>query len=303
MSGMRLISTNKRGVVMFLFFHRVLLEECIKEVKKTNLIGVDSINEKDKLYYRDILKGYTPAELSYVDNFEIDGKREIIATLLSLKLKKVIDIIDNKILIRDYNIENLKSTEKFILQHIKNGKVRIKYNSFKNKIIEEATEDKIVEEHPTFTTAKSLYQLPATLNFILMMIILAVCIVKIFFQYIFEKINNIETQEVVLSVILFIIMLPFIIFCTNSKKFFSSTYFANLVRRKLKCDFFKRTSKGEELNEKIEGLKKYIKDYSLLNERESNSLDVWEEYLIYSVLFDEKSKNILKEMSCLVKIK
>ena len=39
-----------------------------------------------------------------------------------------------------------------------------------------------------------------------------------------------------------------------------------------KCEFLKRSSKGEDINTKIEGLKKYIKDYSLLNEKNKDEV-------------------------------
>lgn len=56
----------------------------------------------------------------------------------------------------------------------------------------------------------------------------------------------------------------------------------------------KRTSKGRELNLKLEGLKEYLKDYSLLDEREVKEIELWEDYLIYSVMFGQ-NKNIVEE--------
>lgn len=43
---------------------------------------------KYKAYYRDILKNYSPAELSYIDKFEILFRNDVAASLLSLELNK-----------------------------------------------------------------------------------------------------------------------------------------------------------------------------------------------------------------------
>jgi uncharacterized membrane protein len=55
-----------------------------------------------------------------------------------------------------------------------------------------------------------------------------------------------------------------------------------------------RTDKGEEINKKLEGLKIFIRDFSILNGREKKELILWKEYLIYSVMFNI-NKKVLKE--------
>ena len=55
-----------------------------------------------------------------------------------------------------------------------------------------------------------------------------------------------------------------------------------------------RTKKGEEFNKKLEGLKMYLKDYSDLADREENEVVIWEEYLVYSVLFNQNTTIIQK---------
>ena len=59
-----------------------------KKEYKNQLSKIDYKNEEE--YYRDILNGYSPFILSYIDNFIFEGKRDIIATVLNLKLKQVI---------------------------------------------------------------------------------------------------------------------------------------------------------------------------------------------------------------------
>ena len=57
----------------------------------------------------------------------------------------------------------------------------------------------------------------------------------------------------------------------------------------------RRTNKGEEINIKLEGLKNYIQEYSKLEEKNTKDMLLWEEYLIYSVIFNIND-NVIKEM-------
>lgn len=70
----------------------------------------------------------------------------------------------------------------------------------------------------------------------------------------------------------------------------------------IQSTLYLRTKKGEELNKKIEGLKKYIRDYSSLYEKGRKDLIIWEEYLIYSVIFDINDTTIVNEISNLIDI-
>ena len=47
----------------------------------------------------------------------------------------------------------------------------------------------------------------------------------------------------------------------------------------------------------VEALKNYLKDYTLLDEQEKDGIVVWEEYLVYSVLFNQNKKMIEKYKS------
>lgn len=51
-----------------------------------------------------------------------------------------------------------------------------------------------------------------------------------------------------------------------------------------------KTEKGYELYTKIVGLKNYIKDYSNLSESELKEITIWEDYLIYAIIFNNTSK-------------
>ena len=63
---------------------------------------------------------------------------------------------------------------------------------------------------------------------------------------------------------------------------------------KLKKNNGIRTLKGEEVNLKLEGLKNFLNDFSLLNEKSKEELIIWQDYLIYSVIFNQNTKIVDK---------
>lgn len=88
---------------------------------------------------------------------------------------------------------------------------------------------------------------------------------------------------VITLIIVLILYLPFAII----------TYFYTYIIKNIENDFV-RTNKGNSVNEKLEGLKHYLSDFSLMNERDEKSLTLWEDYLIYSVIFNQNTKIIKK---------
>lgn len=51
-----------------------------------------------------------------------------------------------------------------------------------------------------------------------------------------------------------------------------------------------KTQKGYEIFTKIVGLKNYIKDYSMLSDSELKEIAIWDDYLIYAIIFNNTSK-------------
>lgn len=47
-------------------------------------------------------------------------------------------------------------------------------------------------------------------------------------------------------------------------------------------DIYKLTHDGEELSKKVSGFKNYLKDFSIINEREVSEVKLWKEYLIWA---------------------
>lgn len=276
--------------VLFLIIMLALIYITIKFTAKKaiqeNMSEIDF--SKDKDYYREILKQYTPAELSYIDDYKVEIPREIVAIILNLKLKNKIEISGNEIKVIDSNLENLRKTEKYVLQNIVDGKVKIGNSGYiESYAQDEAIEDELVEKN---SERKGKERVKKMIIKILLIEIL------LFLSFIFicsntEKINALNNNTIVIAIYLLILGISFF-----------TIPIIMFVYPLMQINSYSRTEEGEEINKKIEGLKQYMKDYSLLKEKEQNELVLWEEYLIYSVIFGLNNTKITEDISKMIEI-
>jgi len=231
--------------------------------------------KKYKGYYRECIKKYSPAVLSYIDNFEIDNYKDIIATLLNLKLKKYIDITETGIQILNNNLENLAHNERYLLNNLNNWNTKI----FKESVIRDAEKSRLIE----FRTdgMKGIYKR--------LIILFIVCIILIL---LWNIIYTLPDGEIYLGnnfiIKLDINIISTIMLCgILGIPFMMLPYaFVYLIASGL----YVRSKKGNEINEMLEGLKNYIKECTILNKRSMDELILWEDYLIYSVIFNQNKK-------------
>ena len=149
------------------------------------------------------------------------------------------------------------------------------------RIKEDAMIDNLIEEKKDFRKRK----IKKIVNSIILFII-----IMFSEQYIFKIIpeGKIENTLIIIAVILLYTILVFL------SGFYPiiSTISIIIYTVKYKLDPYFRTEKGKEINKKIEGLKNYLKNYSLLHEKERESVQIWEDYLAYSVWFEQNKKII-----------
>ena len=248
----------------------------IKRFKKDKLSEIDF--KKHEAYYRDILKNYSPAELSYIDKFEILPQNDIAASLLSLELNNNI-YLDNQIQINDTSTENISSNEKYILDSIEDGKItNLNETEFTTKVKEDAIRNGLLKESK-IEWGKFTRVLILSLSFMALMIFICITLFSDFVS------NPTNIADWKLFILMFAILL--ILYLPISIGIYFNTYIV-----KMKKNSYIRTKKGEELNENLEGLKNYLKDYSNIHEKDEKSLTLWEDYLIYSVIFNQNTKVI-----------
>lgn len=284
-------------VVFFFSCIYIAYKVSSKKVRKTKLSSID-INEYNG-YFRDILKEYSVSVLSYIDDFKLDYPSDLIAMLLQMEYKKIISFNEDRITINEYNGE-LKPSEKVILDSIENGK--LKWFGYNN--LEQITKDDI-NEKPTLsiTPARHLFEKSikeegvscglleekeASKKILVKDIVFSIIIYVIAGFLLSSLINYLTSLDEINFEIIYFIPLP--ILCLFMIFFPMYKYFALLnLCVKLKEDNYFRTKKGEEVNKRLEGLKNFLKDFSILSEREKHEIALWDEYLIYSVLFNHNN--------------
>ena len=277
-------------IIQFVSFY-FYIKHSANKARKENMSKIDF--SRDKGYYRTILKTYSPAELSYIDDFKVNYKREIVATVLSLELKGKVKIENDGISILDNHDENLRKTERFILKSIDNRKVKITDSGYIDSYAQdEAIEDELIIKNTDQIGRKRVIKE--------ILCQLTLCLISILIFAVFcsncEKLNDANTVIKVMSMILSFIAF-FIIWIEIG--YGTIGIFIYYI---MQINSYRRTEKGEEINKNIEGLKQYIKDYSLLKDKDKEALTVWEEYLIYSVIFDINDAKIVQKIFDFVEI-
>lgn len=268
-------------------------QKAAEDVRKESLSKIDF--QRDADLYRDILKEHSIASLSYIDDFQMKTKREISATLMNLYLKKKILIEETGITVLDYNLENLKRSEVYIIQSIEDGKVKLENeNGFLSEVQQEALEDGLIEKLTEKTKKERMIKKvkKKILNAILLFGGFAIFCSNV------EKLNELSD-----GVAITIAIAAVILFMYGFKKLIGFGALSVLAYAVMQTTAYQRTEKGEEINKKIEGLKQYIKNYSMLSQAEKEVLEIWEEYLLYSIIFDLNKTGTVEKLFELIDIK
>lgn len=266
-------------MLAFLCFSKMSFDFSKKIVEIEN--GQFDIN-KEKNYYRDILNNYTTLELAYIESMKELNEDDVIAELLTLEKKKVIKFENNKIVRINNNVSN---SQGYLLKKSKSGKVVMDgYDEITGRVESELIQKGIIVKEKNI------------LKDILMMILKTVLVViaSIVSLYVMSITEIYELNRFMLyfTGILFIILIVIIMF--------SFIYLISYTIHKINS--YELTEKGKEIKIKLNGLKRYIKDFSNLDEKDKNFLTLWDEYLIYSVMFGE-NESVKKEMESLLDIK
>lgn len=246
-----------------------------------SLTSVDFINSKE--LYRDLLNKYSAMSLAYIDDFSKDPLKYVVITALELELKNKITINDNGVEVIDKSVDNLYESERYILNNVKRGRIFVKDSSeFLELAKKECIEYGLVEENAECGKP----QVGNKIQLIIKGIVKVLVYLAILFGIIVGLVIFGETDfggftyQIHLAMLFLLAYLPIGLFL-NYVAYHQSITILSF-----------RTKKGEEVNTKIEGLKNYIKRYSLLKDREKEQLLLWDDYLIYSVMFNENKKVI-----------
>lgn len=264
-----------------LLFIPVLALRSVKRKYYKYRLSIDEFS-KNKDYYRDLLQEYNPLELSYNNNYQLDDNAYI-AMLLYLENKKIITYDKDKINVNQKNVQESSDVVKEFLSSLtidKTNKITISKTNI-TKLVDMSCKEKGLLTMGKIPKTK--FWIDVTLSVIGYGII----------YYVWKNINAILNllpatdnvffvmliMSLLIGLMLIIIFYPFIII---------SKY--GLLSIIFKVDHSKRTKMGNEVNYNLEGLKNFIRDFSLLSEKEKKELVIWDEYLVYSVMFGNNKK-------------
>jgi len=275
------------GILFLLFIFSIIanieitaiyfgIKIAIKKHKKDKLEKIDFKNDG---YYKEKIPEYSPAVLSYVDDFTLD-KKDIVATLLSLELKKKIKIKD-KLEVIDDTYDGLTDNEKYIFKKAKNNDLKnVNMEEFKQVVAKEAKDKGLIEEKSVVKSrVDRLLWSSVGISVALMVIVFA------FLNNYIMLINN-DTAIIICFVCVFIIITCAMVVPCAVIAYISHYSILRTI------DPYIRSKQGKEINIRLEGLKKYIKEFSTLDEKTKEYLTLWEEFLIYSVMFGTNDKII-----------
>ena len=265
----------------------IFIEKAVKYGKK--LSSIKKFVPEQKLdYFRDLPeKDTTPGEAVYIlkepyNAFSRHFGKIFSATLLDLKLKDYIDLRvektdknKDKIYLKKLkeSDSNLKSDERRILDFA--------YKKIKKKTeVEMKTLEQYIEKHPA--------GVEALINGCLKAIESQLKESKMFDKKQKEEFSNYAGLSGVYYVFAIVTL------------FWAFPLAIILLINGLICGSIKKranvlTQKGVDSKEKWKGLKKYMEDFSLLNEKEIPAIEVWEHYLVYATAFGIADK-VLKQL-------
>lgn len=243
------ISINLTGIIA-IFLQKIYEENIINKYEKL------CKTEKYE-YYRDILKNESPAILSYCYNKKVNVEDEVVAILLNLKLKRIIELSDNKLTILKNDVK-LNNHEEYVLNNI----TQIDKKEFKYQLLQDLEKQGYVYKRDK----KDVDVVSVMEIFMIWMIFYTLTTIPIFM--------GLASLGTLAFLAYFLTFAGIPIY-----KFIQS-----------KINPISRTKKALELAGKLSGLKKYIKDYSNIKNNGIENLNLFDEYVIYAIIFDLKGK-------------
>lgn len=315
-----IFNTIKRiGIIIYIVWILQNIIEIIK-YRKMDQKENDGLIKFDIKYFREIPReeSSTPGEGAYLYNYEKERlsdekvqEQSVVATILNLCLKKKIKLVyrsNEKVYVsiisekvEDLNNDEIqifkllyeagKTQEYFEIEDLKEYARKNYYeyskyiNRFANSIRKSLYEKSLIDkkEESKYYKFKD-----AKFNFTVIKNIYMFCATSILVANIrFFEIKMVSSFGFFTSTLfkIIILLLPIIMLLL----------YKNKLKYKLRNKISVITQLGFDEKQQWEGLKNYLEDYSLLNEKGITDLVMWEKYLVYATAFGISEK-VLKQM-------
>lgn len=236
----------------------------IQKYKENEIIKKYEANYKVSTYkyYRELLGDISPAILAKIYSKDINYKDQIISVFLDLEERGVLKKENDKIKVIDVS-DSLLYFEKLIIKYLVNN---IKFSEFKKEY--DKTINEYLKEHE-YLKSKDKEEFNMT-EFIQLIMIWIILTLLIFISAIFP-ISQLGIF-LVISYVLAFISIP--IYKLIEKIIYPVV----------------RTEKTLELCAKLNGLKNYYKDFTIMQDKSINDIKLYDDYILYAIIFDLKGK-------------
>lgn len=259
------------GTLIYLFgpCGMIVAGYIIYKIIKKRTIGKNTKHPKfDIEYFRDYIHNVSPGCISYLIDFQIDIDRDVPAHLLKLQLDGYIEEQNGNFIVTEKNQINLQESDKILLGLVNsNFTSSYRLNEYKYAIEREVFKDGYIEN----TIGKNdIFKLISVFFFSPFAIVICASLLA----FIIEASSSIVI-EILIGAIIF---LAFIIIPLEPIIFIIRlfTYF--------KWGRIKRTKSGNELLEKVYGLKNFLEDFTNIDDSELKEIHLREYYLVYAVV-------------------
>ena len=241
------------------------------------------IEKSGKELYRDIDNKYSPSIVSYLYNQKIEPEKDLIADILNLYAKKIIDIIKTQderyeiVLNKDtykeiYDKNELLENDKYIIRTIILKQEKFVYSNWINVIVETYRKIGLAKKRVEISKEEQDRKL---LKYIVAFIVVAViCMLA-----------SLILENTFIGTIGFMIALIGITVLTLSQMLFNAKQIGEFKDMHL-SDFGKT-----ELKKWI-GLSNYIKSYTLLEIRNMEEIILFEQYIPFAMVLDINKKYV-----------
>lgn len=221
-------------------------------------------NKNDTEYYREIPKVCSTAMASFLINQKLEKKKDLFSTIINLVSKKAIDIIPEN---KDYTYKQkeqvkLKEDEKYVYDWLfSKDKSNFSLSTWQDIVKKELITNNLIERKEN---NNYLYK---TLVFIWFLLILTIGILS------WRNAISEDTFESLIAIFLApaLIILP---------------AFGMLDKMQIRFNEFILSMKGKAFYLKLKALKKFLKDFSIISERKSEEVYIWDEYLAFALVLN-----------------
>ena len=297
----------------------VIIARTVVKYIRWNAIENSSFDSVTGLeYYRDELEELSPVEISYLMDLDLETRKDISAQILQYELWGVIEYVNGEIVVKNLNDPRLLERDKILINILLNKSED--FGPWKKKVHEDMINSKYIVERED--TRKELGKMGNRVAIMLVVtLILSMVLIALAnldeIKYIISNYSNINFNEydfdlyqpfswlekfsdfrtadlsnLVITKEQFYFTIAFYILTGLFFGYLASMLIFTFIMIKTtnKTTKIARTEEGNRITEYLSGLKNFIKDFTLISEREKKELVLWDYFLVYAVVLEENKK-------------